>query len=293
MKHYLQNTKLAICVDEKGAELRSIKRNSDQTEYLWQGDPKYWEGQSPILFPTVGSVNNGTICHRGTTYSMPKHGLVKEMCFQFSQLDAHSMTFHVAANEDTIAHYPFPFLLRITYRLAENQLEVEFQIENPADQPLPFHLGAHPAFNLPDFSADDDVHAYLMFDVSDKLVGNGLKPGGLLWPEGSFDVPLVAHRQLPITNQTFDCDTILDSRGIAHECTLLNRKKEPVATVRFDSPILALWALNGGCAPFVCIEPWWGCCDRFDYQGEFSNRPWTNIVPPHETKVIKYSIIFH
>lgn len=290
MKHTLQNEHLAICVDEQGAELQSIRQLSSQTEHLWQGDPQYWNGQSPILFPTVGSVCEGIIRHQGKTYEMPKHGLVKNMPFRLSQSDAQSMTFTVGNDENTLLHYPFPFELSITYRLRENVLEVVFQTTNTGTEPLPFHLGAHPALNLPDFNDGDDIHGFLMFDIDGKLVGNGLKPGGLLWPEGSFDVLLDENRQLPLTNHTFDCDTILDSRGLARACTLLNKVKKPVATVRFDSPILALWAPCGGQAPFVCIEPWWGCCDRYDYHGEFSQRPWTNTVGANDTKRISYSI---
>lgn len=291
MRHYLQNSSLSVGVDEQGAELCSIRRLSDQSEYLWQGNPAYWKGQSPILFPTVGSVCRDIIRHRGTDYRMPKHGLVKDMHFQFSQHDTQSMTFTVSSNKQTLSHYPFPFELSITYRLVEKRLEVVFQITNPSSEVLPFHLGAHPALNLPDFCDSDDVHGYLSFDTSDKLVSNGLKPGGLLWPEGSFDVPLDANCQLKLSNNTFDCDTILDSRGLTRTCTLLNKEGKPVATVQFDSPILALWAPNGGRAPFVCIEPWWGCCDQYDYQGEFSERPWTNVVAAHDTKQICYSII--
>ena len=290
MRHHLQNSNLSICVDEQGAELCSIRRLSDQREYLWQGDPAYWQGQSPILFPTVGSARGGIIRHRGTCYEMPKHGLVKGMRFRLSERDEESMTFTVGSSEETLRHYPFPFELSITYRLTENRLEVVFRVTNPSSEVLPFHLGAHPALNLPDFCDGDDVHGYLSFDTPDRLVSNGLKPGGLLWPEGSFDVPLDEHRQLALTNHTFDCDTILDSRGLTRACTLLNKEGKPVATLRFDSPILALWAPCGGRAPFVCIEPWWGCCDRFDYEREFSERPWTNSVPAHDTREIGYTI---
>ena len=29
--------------------------------YLWQGDPEYWSGQAPVLFPICGSVRNGQV----------------------------------------------------------------------------------------------------------------------------------------------------------------------------------------------------------------------------------------
>ena len=43
----LKNEMLTIQVSEHGAELQSIRK--DDYEYLWQGNPDIWSGQSPIL----------------------------------------------------------------------------------------------------------------------------------------------------------------------------------------------------------------------------------------------------
>ena len=311
MKHTLRNQHLILSVKEHGAELCSLKYHQESglhiyhpadfvsnrpagemptTELLWQGDPQYWDGQSPVLFPTVGRVFDDTIRCQGKTYPMPKHGLVRNMDFQLTKLNQDTLSLTTCSTEQTLQHFPYPFRLTVSYQLIGKQVKVTFAVENPSDTPMPFHLGAHPALNLPDFDEQDELHGYLGFDVRDELVSNGLKPGGYLWPEGSFSVPLDKLGLLPLTNTTFQCDTILDSRALAHACTLYNKRKEPILRVNFDSPILALWAPNDGCAPFVCIEPWWGCCDEADYKGEFAQRPWTNIVQPRQTKTISYSI---
>ena len=290
MKHSIRNQHITLSVNTRGAELQSLVRNCDGKELLWQGDPTYWEGQSPVLFPTIGNLNDATLRHQGRRYPMPKHGLVRGMDFVLTQQDESSLTLSVSSNEDTLQHFPFPFRLNVKYELADRNLNVTFETENPSERELPFQLGAHPAFNLPDWDETNDIHGYLGFDLRHQLVSNGLKPGGLLWPEGSFPVPLDEHDTLALTNHTFDCDTLLDSSSHTHACILYNRYRERLLTLRFNSPVLALWAPHGGRAPFVCIEPWWGCCDRFDYEGEFSQRPWTNIVPAHETRTIGYSI---
>ena len=290
MKHTADNPWLSIAVSEHGAELKSLVRKSDQQQLLWQADPKYWNGQSPILFPTVGRVANDVIRHKGTTYPMPKHGLVKDMDFHLEHHDATSLTLGVDSTEETLKHYPFPFHLSVSYRLEDKQLVVSFIITNHGHEPMPFHLGAHPELNLPQFCETDAVHGYLGFDVRERLVSNGLRPGGYLWPEGSFPIMLDEHGLMALTNETFLCDTILDSRALARTCTLYNKYRDPIATVRFDSPVLALWAPCGGRAPFVCIEPWWGCCDETEFNGDIAQRPWTNIVGPEETKTLSYSI---
>ena len=40
-----------------GAMLNSLNKNN--TEYLWQGDAKYWAGQAPVCFPITGVLPNG------------------------------------------------------------------------------------------------------------------------------------------------------------------------------------------------------------------------------------------
>lgn len=38
---YLENEKLKVAIQEKGAELTSIVKKETQTEYLWNADPAY------------------------------------------------------------------------------------------------------------------------------------------------------------------------------------------------------------------------------------------------------------
>lgn len=291
MIYDLSNPSLAIKVDEHGAELKSLVRLSDRCEMLWQADPVYWDGQSPILFPTVGSSYGHAIRHQGKAYPMPKHGLVKDMAFALTDKTAESLTLSLESNEETLAHYPFDFRLSVSYTLKGTMLGVIFSVQNRSGEPMPFLLGAHPALNLPRFNEADAIHGYLGFgEIKDRLVSIGLKPGGYAWHEGSFDVHLNEEGLLPLTNETFECDTILDDTSRVCACTLFDKEKKPVACFRFSSPVLALWAPCGGKAPFVCIEPWWGLCDEAGYHGEFIRRPFVNIVPKGETQEIRYTI---
>lgn len=40
MEHQISNEYITLTVSAKGAEMRSIQR--DSVEYLWNGDPAYW-----------------------------------------------------------------------------------------------------------------------------------------------------------------------------------------------------------------------------------------------------------
>ena len=35
--------------------------------------------------------------------------------------------------------------------------------------------------------------------------------------------------------------------------------------------------------PFVCIEPWYGRCDRAHYTGEYKDKDWMQHLQPEET----------
>ena len=50
MLHTIGNASLKVTASEAGAELWSIL-GSDGTEYLWQGDPKYWKDRALNIFP--------------------------------------------------------------------------------------------------------------------------------------------------------------------------------------------------------------------------------------------------
>lgn len=74
--YYLSNSRLSISVDSQGAELRTLRELSSDTEYMWDGNPEYWDRTSPVLFPFVGSLKNGIYRYEGKEYSMPEHGFV-------------------------------------------------------------------------------------------------------------------------------------------------------------------------------------------------------------------------
>ena len=65
MKHILENEQLRVVIDDHGAELNSIIEKSTGTEYLWQGDERYWTGQAILLFPICGRLVEGRYTYKG------------------------------------------------------------------------------------------------------------------------------------------------------------------------------------------------------------------------------------
>ena len=78
----LKSDYLQVEFQSLGGALSSIK-DKDGVEYLWQGDPAYWSGQAPVLFPICGSVRNDTVLYDKEDGSqvkgkIPRHGLVRK-----------------------------------------------------------------------------------------------------------------------------------------------------------------------------------------------------------------------
>ena len=65
----LQNGILEVTISSKGAELQSI-RDTNGVERLWQGDPAFWTGRAPILFPVAGGFREDAYELDGKRYPM-------------------------------------------------------------------------------------------------------------------------------------------------------------------------------------------------------------------------------
>ena len=54
-------------------------------------------------------------------------------------------------------------------------------------------------------------------------------------------------------------------------------------------PYMGIWAPKDG-APFVCIEPWFGHADYYDFNGEFSEKEGINSLEVGEKFICTYKI---
>ena len=81
---------------------------------------------------------------------------------------------------------------------------------------------------------------------------------------------------LKLRDEMFDEDAlIMDGKGI-NTITLRNSSDASVLQLRFDVPQIGIWSPAKKHAPFVCIEPWFGRCDREGYDGDLADREYSN-----------------
>ena len=287
---YLSNGILEIEVAELGAELRSLRRVASPHEYLWQGDPAYWDRRAPVLFPIVGRVWQNTLHINGREYELGQHGFLRDMAFECTVEEDRHLAFKARSDEASRALWPFDFSVRIDYTLLRNVLTVGWQVTNNSADRMPFQIGAHPGFRYKHYSADDELHGFLSFDVDEQLHSTVIAPGGYADTQ-TFDVELPSDGLLPLTNHTFDCDTIVDATGRIRRITLHDKDGRPMVTVRHTMPITALWSPCGGKAPFMCIEPWHGCCDPVGFADDVERKPFIEHAEPGQTWATQYEII--
>lgn len=267
----LSNSQLSIQVSPHGAELCSICCNGK--EYLWQADPAFWKRHSPVLFPIVGSVWENTYKHEGQSYSLTQHGFARDMDFELISESENEIHYRLTDTEETRKKYPFPFCLEIGYRIEGKKVVVLWTVRNTGTKELYFQIGAHPAFYYPDYDAETAERGYFGFDKADGLRNILISEKGCA--DVVHDYPLeLTDGLLPLDIHTFDKDALILENSQVKEVTLYNKDKKPYLSLYFDAPVVGLWSPPAKNAPFVCIEPWYGRCDRAHYTGEYKDKDW-------------------
>lgn len=292
----LKNDFLTVQVSDFGAELQSIVK--DGYEYLWQGDPAFWGRRSPVLFPIVGSVWEKKFRVDGKEYEMGQHGFARDSRFELVSASDSEVWYRLESSEETLSRYPWPFVLQIGYRLAGNELEVLWKVANPGSEEMFFQIGAHPAFNYPDYDVAKVERGFFVFDGSSERACPSQLECIRICEKGCVDAevmhPLALEEGgvLPLDKNTFDViDTIMLQDSQISEVALLRPDRTPYLTVRFDAPVVGLWSPPCKNAPFICIEPWFGRCDRHGYTGDFRDKDWVNALAPGATFEASYTIV--
>ena len=106
----------------------------------------------------------------------------------------------------------------------------------------------------------------------------------------SYHVPVNEEGLLPLNTHTFDIDTFIIENSQVKEVTLYDLQKKPVLALQFTAPVVGLWSPPGKNAPFVCIEPWYGRCDRAHYSGDYTQKDWIQHLPVGEVFEASYTI---
>ena len=264
----LHSDALTAQIDPLGAQL-SVLRDAQGRDLLWHGDPAYWNGRSPILFPIVGALHQGHYLWDGKRHALPRHGFARGRRFAVVEASPAEAVFRLRADDATRAVYPFDFELELRFVLRGPGLAVTATVRNEGMGPMPASVGFHPALRWPLPGGAPRARHRLQFDVEEPAPVRRLDREGLLTPDRHASP--INGRTLMLDDALFEQDVVifdqLRSRGLCYG-TGDGRDIE----VRFpDARYLGLWSKPG--APFVCIEPWRGVADPQDFAADLREKP--------------------
>lgn len=270
---------LSAIVSPLGAELQWLRDEAGR-DLLWDGDPKFWTGRAPILFPVIGCVAGGVIRVDGRAYPMPKHGFARGRDFALVEQAADAVTFRIEADAASRASYPFEFRLDIRFAVEGAALSIAADLSNPGDAPLPASLGFHPALRwpLPWGGARDACRVRFAKDEPEAV--RRIDKDGLVRP--APEPTPVEGDTLAVRDALFADDALIFDRLRSRELDY-GAPGERMLRVSFpDMPLLGLWTRPG--AGYLCIEPWQGMADPAGFAGEFRDKPGVIAVPPRATR---------
>jgi galactose mutarotase-like enzyme len=265
---------LTARIDPHGAELQSLT-DVQGREHMSSGDPAFWRGRAPLLFPIVGRLNADTLRVDGQGYTLEKHGFARRSRFEVMAHDASSAQFRLTDSPATRATYPFAFELDAHFAVTGDTLAMTVTIRNPGDVPLPASFGYHPAFAWPLPGADRAAHE-IVFERDEPAPLHRVTPEGLIDPDPKSS-PVTGDR-FALADHLFADDALVWTDLNSHRLRY-GMPDGPHLDIAFpDTPHLGIWTKPG--AAFVCIEPWAGHADPEGYAGEFRDKPGVMSIAP-------------
>ncbi|MBE6130806.1 MAG: aldose 1-epimerase family protein [Erysipelotrichaceae bacterium] len=291
MLYTIKNDYLEVQISDSGAEIKSIKYLGK--DYLHDSDPKYWGRSAPLLWPNIGTIKNGTATIDGISYPMKKHGFLRDTMCELEYQTDDKITFKVTSNEDTLKLYPYNFTILITYELLEQTIQSSLKFTNNSKTTMPFNLGLHPAFKVP----LDDKESFEDYKIIFDVPGTYEMPTVVL-TDGTIDYEkrirtFTNLKELPLNYADYDYDALVFENIKSHQVTLTNKDETHGVVFNFeDFPMLGIWTPNHIKSPFICLEPWIGCADAPQSNGDFKTKRDLISVEPNNSKTINYSIKF-
>ena len=266
----IANEQISLTVDTYGAQTMNLQ-SADRTEYLWQGDPKYWGDRNPMLFPFIGRLTNNSYQLHGKAYPMTIHGFAAASEFAVVETGGDHLVLELADNEETRKQYPFGFALRVIYRIIGNALEITYQIENRNSKTMPFAIGGHPGFRVPLVDGENFEDDSITFSQPCQPDRVGFTP--TVYLSGHDErYPLADNIRIDLRHDLFDEDAII-LKNMARAVTLQSKISGRGVRMSYpDMPYLGIWHWPRTDAPYVCIEPWSSLPARQDVVEDFYSK---------------------
>lgn len=271
----IASDRLTAEISQDGAELRRLTDAAGR-DWLWDGDPAFWAGRAPILFPIVGTLSDDRFRWQGRDYRLPRHGFARRRGFSVVEQDSDGLILRLESDDETRAAWPFDFRLDMIFTVRGATLSMTGRVANRGDEPMPTSFGFHPALRWPLPGTPGKAGHVIRFDKPEPAPIRRLDGDGLLDP---------APRPSPIEGDTLRLDDAL----FAEDALIFDRLESRALTyqgpggsrvaVDFEGmPNLGLWMKPG--AGYLCIEPWQGFSDPAGFEGSLDEKPGMVTIAP-------------
>ena len=282
MEVLLKSGNCSAKVISKGAELKSLTVHG--RELMWRADPAFWGKTSPLLFPMIGTLKNGKTLINGKEYSITKHGFARDLELTPETMTGTSALFSLEQSDYTKEMYPFDFRFTVQYTLKTDGITVTYRVKNNSDSPMPFCIGAHPAFACNGEFTDYRLEFQKLEDAA--VPNYNLDTG--LHEENNRRLILKEDNTVHLNHEMFHTDVCYFDKLRSRSVTLLDKENKGVRVDFPDFTSLGVWQAKD--APFLCIEPWCGSADFDDCTGVFAEKRGIEILNSGEEKAFTYSI---
>ncbi|SCY00586.1 aldose 1-epimerase family protein [Microvirga guangxiensis] len=285
MRITLSNSHLKAQIVGLGAELVALQDEAGH-DLLWDGEPTFWTGRSPLLFPIVGRLRDDRTLIEGRPYSMKQHGFARASTFDIVDAGTESCRLRLSASDETREQYPFDFRLDVTYRVDGARLVFTASVFNLENRAIPVSFGFHPALRWPlPYGGKREAHE-IRFEKAEAASLHTLAEG--LVGEASRPSPLQGDR-LPLHDGLFQDGALVWSELKSRTVRYGVPGRRSLSVSFPDMPHLGIWTKPG--AGYVCIEPWQGYADPVGFAGEFKDKPGIVMIPAGENRDFSTEII--
>lgn len=194
-------------------------------------------GGIPVLFPTPGKLEGDKWSYLGHSGQLKQHGFARDMPWRLARTatdDAAVCTLRLVSDADTHGMWPWEFDLEHRISLTGGTLHIEQRLHNPGHFLMPFGLGFHPYFRVPQADKTKTRIATRATRAWDNVKKTEVELHGIELSGEEVDLHLLDHKS---------SESALERPG-----GRINVRASQ------DYQRWVVWTLHG--RDFVCLEPW-------------------------------------
>lgn len=286
---YIENNDLRLVVSDKGGTMTSIFDKKRSRELLYQPQPDSWKGQDIFIFPVIHFLKDKYFMYKGERYEMKSHGLLRYMKAK-ERKDGNDLIETFTSDEETLKQFPFEFEANLRYHLEGNVISLFYTIENKGSEPMPFNMGAHPAFRLPGRKGTTMFHIsenYLELPKKVNLKRIVLSEGdGYVIGEEDFG----SFKKVQLHKDYFRKYGTLAFKTEGFNSVKLIKREHSLTVNFYDVPYIVLWS-DPNFGDFICIEPWNGLPDDVNASEEILEKKPMHLLAPNDIFHYRYDIV--